>query len=83
MLKFAYQRSSSQRTHLNTAQSPTTRLWYLSNYHYALQAHVHPLHKLGSANTIANYCENYQTLIKNGTAIGAASSAYLIASSPC
>ena len=34
----------------NTAQSPpTSRLWYLSNYHDALQAHMHPLHKLGNA----------------------------------
>jgi hypothetical protein len=30
----------------NTAQSPTSRLLYLSNYHDALQAHMHPLHKL-------------------------------------
>ena len=41
---------------------------------------MHPLHKLGNANTIANYHEYYQTLIKNGTANGAASNAYLIAS---
>ena len=39
---------------LNTAQSPITRLWYLSNYHGALQAHMHPVHKLGNANTVAN-----------------------------
>ena len=31
----------------------------------------------GYANTIANYHEHYQTLIKNGTANGAASNAYL------
>ena len=30
----------------NTAQSPISRLWYLSNYHDALQAHMHPLRKL-------------------------------------
>ena len=64
----------------NTAQSPTSRCWYLSNYHDALQAHMHPLHELRNANTVANYRENYQTLIKNGTANGAASNAYLTAS---
>ena len=65
----------------NTAQSPpTSRLWYLSNYHDALQAHMHPLHKLGNANTVANYLEYYRTLIINGTANGAASKAYLTAS---
>ena len=42
-------------------------LWYLSNYHDALQAHMHPLQKLGNANTVANYHEYYQILIKNGT----------------
>ena len=36
------------QNHPNTAQSPTLRLWYLSNYHDALQAHMHPLHKLGN-----------------------------------
>ena len=51
----------------NTAQSPTSRLWYPSNHHDALQAHMHPLHKRGNANTVANYHENYQTLVKNGT----------------
>ena len=30
---------------------------------------MHLLHKLGNANTIANYHEYYQTLIKNGTAM--------------
>jgi hypothetical protein len=64
----------------NTAQSPTSRLCYLSNYHDALQAHMHPLHKLGNANTVANYHEYYQTLIKNCTANGAASNACLTAS---
>ena len=38
----------------NTAQSPISRLWYLSNYHDALRAHMHPLHKLGNTNTVAN-----------------------------
>ena len=56
------------QNHPNTAQSPTSRLWYLSNYHDALQAHMHPLHKLENAN--ANYHENYQTLIKNGITNG-------------
>jgi len=37
-----------------TAQSPTSRLWYQSNYHDALRAHMHPLHKLGNTNTVAN-----------------------------
>jgi hypothetical protein len=46
------------------SQSPTLWLWYLSNYHDALQAHMHPLHKLGNANTITNYHEYYQTLLK-------------------
>ena len=37
------------------------------------------LHKLGNANTIANYHEYYQTRIKNGTANGATRNAYLTA----
>ena len=41
---------------------------------------MHPLYKLGNANTIANYHDYYQTLIKNGTANGAASNAYLTTS---
>ena len=64
----------------NAAQSPTLRLWYLSNYHDALQAHMHPLQKLGNGNTVANYHEYYQTIIKNGTADGAASNTYLTTS---
>jgi len=49
---------------------------------------MHPLHKLGNANIIANYHEyyhayndlpDYQTLIRNGTASRAASNAYLTA----
>ena len=66
--------------HPSTAQSPISRLRYISNYHDALQAHMHPLHKLGNANIVANYHEYYQTLIKNGTANGAASNAYLTTS---
>ena len=41
---------------------------------------MHPLHKLGIANTIANDHEYYQTLLKNSTANGAASNAYLTTS---
>ena len=41
---------------------------------------MHLLHKLGNPNTVANYHEYYQTLIKNGTDNGAASNAYLTAS---
>jgi hypothetical protein len=41
---------------------------------------MHPLHKLGNVNTVANYLKYNQNLIKNGTANGAASNAYLTAS---
>jgi len=41
---------------------------------------MHPLHNIGNANTVANYHEYHQTLIKNDTANGAASNAYLPAS---
>jgi len=41
---------------------------------------MHPLYKLGNANTIANNHKYYQTLFKNGTANGAASNAYLTTS---
>ena len=41
---------------------------------------MHPLHKLGNANTAANYHKSYQTPIKNGTANGSTSNAYLTAS---
>jgi hypothetical protein len=67
----------------STKHSPvtyTSKLRYLSNYHDALQALMHPLHKLANANTEADYHEYYKTLIKNGTANGAASNAYLTAS---
>jgi hypothetical protein len=57
-----YEEHRIEQNHPNTAQSPTSRLWYISN-HNALQAHMHPLQKLGNAST-ANYHENYQTLIK-------------------
>jgi len=39
-----------------------------------------PPHKLGNANTVANYHKYYHTLLKNGTANGAASNAYLTTS---
>jgi len=41
---------------------------------------MHLLHKLGSAKTEANYHAYYQTLIKDGTANGATSNAYLTSS---
>jgi hypothetical protein len=41
---------------------------------------MHLLHKLGNAKTEANYHAYYQTLIKNGTANGAISNAYLTSS---
>ena len=41
---------------------------------------MHTLHKLGNANTVANYHEHYQTLVENGIANGAASNAYIIVS---
>jgi hypothetical protein len=44
-----------------------------------LQAHMHPLHRQGNANTVANYNEYYH-LIKNGTANGAACNVYPTAS---
>jgi hypothetical protein len=57
------------QNHPITAHPPTSRLWYLSNYHDDSQAHMHPLHKLGNANTIANYHECYQTNIKKALPI--------------
>jgi hypothetical protein len=39
---------------------------------------MHPLHKLGNANVVANYHEYYQTLIKNAN--GSPSNTYLEAS---
>jgi len=62
------------------AHSPPPKLWYLSNHRDALQAHMHLLHKLGNAKTETNYHAHYQTLIKDGTANGAASNAYLTSS---
>jgi len=41
---------------------------------------MHPRHKLGNANTVADYHKYNQTLIKMGIANGAASNAYLTAS---
>ena len=40
-------------------------------------AHMHLLHKLGNAKTEANYHTYDQTLIKDSTANGATSNAYL------
>jgi len=64
----------------NMAHPPPPRLWYLPNHRDALQAHMHLLHKLGNAKTEANYHAYYQTLIKDGTANGATSNAYLTSS---
>ena len=41
---------------------------------------MHLLHKLGTAKTEANYHAYYQTLIKDDTANGATSNAYLTSS---
>jgi hypothetical protein len=60
-LQREYEEHRVIQNHLITSQSPSSRLWYLSNYHDALQAHMHPLLKLGNANTVANYHEYYQT----------------------
>ena len=68
------------RGHICLAHSPPPKLWYLPNHHDALQAHMHLLHKLGNAKTEANYHAYYQTLIKDSTANGAASKAYLTSS---
>jgi hypothetical protein len=62
------------------AHPPLPRLWYLPNHRDTLQAHMHLLHKLGNAKTEANYHAYYQTLIKDGTANGATSNAYLTSS---
>jgi hypothetical protein len=64
----------------NMAHPPHPRLWYLPNHRDALQAHIHLLHNLGNAKTEASYHAYYQTLIKNGTANGATSNAYLTSS---
>ena len=59
------------------AHSPPPKFWYLPNHRDVLQAHMHLLHKLQNAKTEANYHGYYQTLIKDGTANGAISNAYL------
>ena len=59
------------------AHSPPPKLWYLPDHRDALQAHMHRLHTLGNAKTEANYHAYYQTLVKDGTANGATSNAYL------
>ena len=62
------------------AHSPPPKLWYLPNHRDALQAHLYIFHKLGDSKTEANYHAYYQTLIKDGTANGATSNAYLTSS---
>ena len=75
------QTQTHNHTHTtNMAHSPPPKLWYLPNHRDALQAHMHLLHKLGNAKTEANYHAYYQTLIKDGTANGATSNAYLTSS---
>ena len=75
------QTQTHHHTHTtNMAHSPPPKLRYLPNHRDALQAHMHFLHKLGNAKTEANYHAYYQTLIKNGTANGATSNAYLTSS---
>jgi hypothetical protein len=64
----------------NMAHPPPLRLWYLPNHRDALQAHMHLLLKLGNAKTEANYHMYYPILIKDDTANGAASNAYLTSS---
>jgi hypothetical protein len=72
------QTQTQNHTHTtNMAHSPPPKLWYLPNHRDTLQAHMHFLHKLGNAITEANYHVSYQILIKDGTANGAASNAYL------
>jgi hypothetical protein len=66
------------QTHTTSmAHSPPPKLWYLPNHRDVLQAHMQFLHKLGNAKTEANVHAYYQTLIKDGTANGAISNAYL------
>jgi len=75
------QTQTHNHTHTtNMAHPPPPRLWYLPNHRDALQAHMHLLHNLGNAKTEANYHAYYQTLIKDGTANGATSNAYLTSS---
>ena len=61
------------------AHSPP-KLSYLPNHRDALQVHVHLLHKLGNAKTEANYHAYNQAFIKDGTANGVTSNAYLTSS---
>jgi hypothetical protein len=59
---------------------PQIKLWYLPNHRDALQAHMLFLHKLGNAKSEASYHAYCQIFIKDGTANGAASNAYLTSS---
>ena len=72
----SYETTQTQPTHLPQGFGT------FSNYHDASQAHKHPLHKLGNANTGVDYHLHYQTLdpYQNGTANGAASNTYLTTS---
>jgi hypothetical protein len=75
------QTQTHNHTHTtNKAHSPPPKLQYLPNHRDALRAHMHLLHKLGNAKTESNYHAYYQTLIKDGTANGATSNAYLTSS---
>ena len=75
------QTQTQNHTHTtNMAHSPPPKLWYLPNHRDALQAYMHFLHKLGNAKTEANYHVYYQTLIKDATANGSTSNAYLTSS---
>ena len=75
------QTQTHNHTHTtNMAHSPPPKLWYLPNHRDALPAHMHLLHKLGNAKIESNYHAYYQTLIKDGTANGAISNAYLTSS---
>jgi len=75
------QTQTHHHTHTtNMAHSPPPKIWYLPNHRDALQAHMHFLHKLGNAKTESNYHAFYQTLIKDGTANGSISNAYLTSS---
>jgi len=75
------QTQTHNHTHTtDMAHSPPSKFWYLPHHRDALQARMHFLHKLGNAKTEANYHAYYQTLIKDGTANGATSNAYLTSS---
>jgi hypothetical protein len=74
------QTQTHNHTHTTNMSHSPPKLWYLPNHRDVLQAHMHLFHKLGNAKTEANYHAYYQTLIKDGTANGATSNAYLTSS---